>query len=99
MGKRFVTCDSPGEQRWRRPRFPRHSHLHSYTRPTRAHRALNPYKDHSAMTQTMTQPTSTAGASDAVRKHKEYLFPAVTMYYKEPIALERGQGEYVWDDQ
>jgi 4-aminobutyrate aminotransferase-like enzyme len=51
------------------------------------------------MTQTITQTPSTTAQSDAVPKHKEYLFPAVTMYYKEPIALERGQGEYVWDDQ
>lgn len=36
--------------------------------------------------------------SDVVRKHKEYLFPAVSMYYKEPIALTRGEGPYVWDD-
>ncbi len=37
--------------------------------------------------------------SDAVRKHKEFLFPAVAMYYQEPIALTKGEGEYVWDDQ
>lgn len=37
--------------------------------------------------------------SDAVRKHKEFLFPAVANYYQEPIAIERGEGEYVWDDQ
>src|SRR5437762_10748159 len=37
--------------------------------------------------------------SESVRKHKEYLFPAVSMYYKEPIALARGEGAYVWDDQ
>jgi 4-aminobutyrate aminotransferase len=37
--------------------------------------------------------------SDAVRKHKEFLFPAVAMYYQEPIALVKGEGEYVWDDQ
>lgn len=37
--------------------------------------------------------------SDAVRKHKEFLFPAVATYYEEPLALERGEGEYVWDDQ
>ena len=37
--------------------------------------------------------------SDAVRKHKEFLFPAVSMYYKEPIALVKGEGPYVWDDQ
>ncbi len=37
--------------------------------------------------------------SDAVRKHKEFLFPAVANYYAEPIALSHGEGEYVWDDQ
>lgn len=37
--------------------------------------------------------------SDAVRKHKEFLFPAVANYYQEPIALTHGEGEYVWDDQ
>ena len=37
--------------------------------------------------------------SDAVRKHKELLFPAVATYYQEPIAIVRGEGERVWDDQ
>src|SRR5437762_8843248 len=37
--------------------------------------------------------------SEAVRKHRQYLFPAVSMYYEEPIALVRGEGSYVWDDQ
>jgi 4-aminobutyrate aminotransferase-like enzyme len=37
--------------------------------------------------------------SDAVRKHKQFLFPAVAMYYQEPIALVKGEGSYVWDDQ
>ncbi|MCW5960242.1 MAG: aspartate aminotransferase family protein [Pyrinomonadaceae bacterium] len=36
--------------------------------------------------------------SDAVRKHKEFLFPAVATYYEEPVALVRGSGEYVWDE-
>ncbi len=36
--------------------------------------------------------------SETVRKHKEFLFPAVANYYQEPIALVRGEGEYVWDD-
>lgn len=36
--------------------------------------------------------------SEAIRKHKEFLFPAVANYYQEPIALVRGEGEYVWDD-
>ena len=37
--------------------------------------------------------------SDAIRKHKEFLFPAVTNYYEEPIAIVKGEGEYVWDDE
>ena len=47
----------------------------------------------------MTQQTQRSTISDAVRKHKEFLFPAVATYYEEPIALARGEGEYVWDDQ
>jgi alanine-glyoxylate transaminase/(R)-3-amino-2-methylpropionate-pyruvate transaminase len=35
---------------------------------------------------------------DTIRKHKEYLFPAVATYYEEPLALERGEGMYVWDE-
>ena len=30
--------------------------------------------------------------SKIVQKHKEYLFPAVAMYYQEPFALVRGEG-------
>jgi 4-aminobutyrate aminotransferase-like enzyme len=37
--------------------------------------------------------------SETIRKHKEFLFPAVAMYYQEPIALVRGEGHHVWDDQ
>jgi alanine-glyoxylate transaminase/(R)-3-amino-2-methylpropionate-pyruvate transaminase len=37
-------------------------------------------------------------SNDSVNKHKDYLFPVVTMYYREPIALDHGQGMYVWDD-
>ncbi len=33
-----------------------------------------------------------------VQKHKEFLFPAVATYYQEPLALVKGEGEYVWDD-
>lgn len=40
-----------------------------------------------------------SSVSDAVRKHKEFLFPAVANYYQEPIALVKGEGEHVWDDQ
>ena len=47
----------------------------------------------------MTQQEPRSTVSDAVRKHKEFLFPAVAMYYKEPMALVKGEGEHVWDDQ
>lgn len=36
--------------------------------------------------------------SEAVRKHKEFLFPAVATYYQEPIVLTHGEAEYVWDE-
>lgn len=38
-------------------------------------------------------------SSETVRKHKEFLFPAVATYYQEPLALVRGEGFHVWDDQ
>src|SRR5947208_16202966 len=47
----------------------------------------------------MPQPEQGSTVSDAVRKHKEFLFPAVATYYQEPIALVQGEGEHVWDDQ
>src|SRR5678816_70891 len=34
--------------------------------------------------------------SQAVEKHKKYLFPAATMYYQEPIELVRGEGPWVF---
>jgi len=45
------------------------------------------------------QTAPQAAQSDIVRKHKEFLFPAVATYYQEPVALVRGEGQYVWDDQ
>src|SRR5438874_722317 len=46
----------------------------------------------------MSATEQTSKQSETVRKHKEFLFPAVAMYYQEPLALVRGEGEYVWDD-
>ena len=37
--------------------------------------------------------------SETIRKHKEFLFPAVATYYQEPLALVRGEAFHVWDDQ
>jgi 4-aminobutyrate aminotransferase-like enzyme len=36
--------------------------------------------------------------SDTIRKHREFLFPAVATYYQEPLALVRGEGMHVWDE-
>jgi len=30
------------------------------------------------------------------QKHKEYLFPCVANYYKEPLAIDRGEGNYLY---
>src|SRR5260370_19441342 len=40
-----------------------------------------------------------AASSETVRKHKEFLFPAVATYYQEPLALVKGEGAHVWDDK
>ncbi|HQY88561.1 MAG TPA: aspartate aminotransferase family protein [Tepidisphaeraceae bacterium] len=37
--------------------------------------------------------------SSTVEKHKKYMWPSVALSYTDPIALERGEGNYVWDDQ
>src|SRR5688572_32508611 len=47
----------------------------------------------------MNQAEQKSTLSDAIRKHKEFLFPAVATYYQEPLALVKGEAEYVWDDQ
>jgi 4-aminobutyrate aminotransferase-like enzyme len=47
----------------------------------------------------MTQPETKSSLSEAIRKHKEFLFPAVAMYYQEPLAIVKGEGEKVWDDK
>jgi 4-aminobutyrate aminotransferase len=47
----------------------------------------------------MNQAEQKSSLKSAVEKHKEFLFPAVATYYQEPVALVKGEGEYVWDDQ
>ncbi|HEV7861008.1 MAG TPA: aspartate aminotransferase family protein [Pyrinomonadaceae bacterium] len=46
----------------------------------------------------MSTKEQTVTQSETVQKHREFLFPAVANYYQEPLALVRGEGEYVWDD-
>ena len=41
--------------------------------------------------------TKTLSSADVRAKHKEYLFPSVTNYYKESVVLESGKGMHVRD--
>ena len=34
---------------------------------------------------------------EIVRKHREYIFPAISTYYSEPMPLVRGSMQHVWD--
>jgi 4-aminobutyrate aminotransferase len=45
-----------------------------------------------------TQPTPVANRSDeVVRKHKEYLWPAVTNYFQKPLVADHASMQYLWD--
>ena len=46
----------------------------------------------------MTQAEQKSSLKSAIDKHKEFLFPAVATYYQEPLALVKGEGAHVWDD-
>ena len=36
-------------------------------------------------------------SKEIIQKHKDYLFPSVANYYKEPLAIDHGEGCYVFD--
>jgi 4-aminobutyrate aminotransferase-like enzyme len=42
------------------------------------------------------QPGATR-SEEVVRKHREYLWPAVTNYYQQPLVADRGEMQYLWD--
>src|ERR1700726_2461036 len=44
-----------------------------------------------------TQPKQTTRSEEVIRKHKEYLWPAVTNFYQQPLVADRGSMEHVWD--
>jgi 4-aminobutyrate aminotransferase len=43
------------------------------------------------------QPKQTTRSEEVVRKHKEYLWPAVTNFYKEPLVADHASMQHVWD--
>src|ERR1700691_2294519 len=45
-----------------------------------------------------TEPKATASRSEeVVRRHKEFLWPAVTNYYREPLVADHASMQYLWD--
>src|SRR5277367_1659369 len=45
-----------------------------------------------------TQPKITSSRSEEVlRKHKQFLWPAVTNYYREPLVADHASMQYLWD--
>ena len=41
--------------------------------------------------------TEVSRSEEVIRKHKEYLWPAVTNYYVKPMVADRSSMQYVWD--
>jgi 4-aminobutyrate aminotransferase len=46
-----------------------------------------------------TQPKTVSGSrsEEVVRKHKEYLWPAVANYYQKPLVADHASMQYLWD--
>ena len=44
-----------------------------------------------------TKPQTTKRSEEVVRKHKEFLWPAVMNYYQQPLVADRGEMQYLWD--
>src|ERR1700732_2821931 len=44
-----------------------------------------------------TQPKQTTRSEEVIRKHKEYIWPAVTNFYQQPLVADRGSMQHVWD--
>jgi 4-aminobutyrate aminotransferase-like enzyme len=44
-----------------------------------------------------TQPKAASRSEEVVRKHKEYLWPAVTNYYQHPLVADHASMQYLWD--
>jgi 4-aminobutyrate aminotransferase-like enzyme len=46
-----------------------------------------------------TQPKTVSGSrsEEVVRKHKEYLWPAVTNYFQKPLVADHASMQYLWD--
>ncbi len=43
------------------------------------------------------EKTGAERSAEAIRKHKEYLWPAVANFYQHPLVADRAHMQYVWD--
>ena len=43
------------------------------------------------------QAKQTTRSEEIIRKHKEYLWPAVTNFYQQPLVADHASMQYVWD--
>ncbi len=46
---------------------------------------------------TPAKPVNASRSEEVVAKHKKYLWPSVTNYYKNPLVADRGEMQYLWD--
>jgi 4-aminobutyrate aminotransferase-like enzyme len=44
-----------------------------------------------------TQTKTTTRGEEIVRKHREYIWPAATNFYQQPLVADRASMQYVWD--
>lgn len=44
-----------------------------------------------------TKPQTTTRSEEVLRKHNEYLWPAVMNYYAQPLVADRGRMQHLWD--
>ncbi len=51
------------------------------------------------MSQTNVNEVNKLKTGEILAMHKEYLFPSVANYYKEPLAIDHGEGLYVYDPE
>ena len=43
------------------------------------------------------QPATSGDAADLLRRHRESMFPSVSLFYDEPIEIRSGEGQFVTD--
>ncbi len=36
---------------------------------------------------------------EIIRKHKQYLFPSISTYYKDPLVTDHASMQYLWDTE